>query len=74
MEPEEVNPDAGQRSRARTTARGRTPPPPSPPVEAYLRHQASLHAPDDPEDTPGYAKAVQESVEAEQQRRLSSDE
>jgi hypothetical protein len=43
-------------------------------LEAYLRHQASLCASNDPEDTLGYAKAVQESVEAEQQRCLSSDD
>jgi hypothetical protein len=42
-------------------------------LDAYLRHQASLRAPDDPEDTPGYTKAVQESVAAEQHRRLSTD-
>jgi hypothetical protein len=45
-----------------------------PPLEAYLWHQASLCAPDDPKDTLGYAKAVQDSVEAEQQHRLSSDD
>jgi hypothetical protein len=74
-EPEDVKPDAAQRGRAR--GRGRTPPPqpqPSPSLDAYLRHQASLRAPDDPEDTPGYTKAVQESVAAEQQRRLSTDD
>jgi hypothetical protein len=76
-EPEDVKPDAAQRGR--TGARGRTPPPslpplPSPLLDAYLRHQASLRVPDDPEDTPGYTKAVQESVAAEQQRRLSADD
>jgi hypothetical protein len=74
-EPEDVKPDAAQRGRTR--AKGRTPPPPpqlSPSLDAYLRHQASLCAPDDPEDTPGYTKAVQESVAAEQQRRLSTDD
>jgi hypothetical protein len=57
-----VKPNVGQRSRARTS-----------PVEAYLRHQASLRAPDDPADMPGYAKAVHASREAKRYRRLSSD-
>jgi hypothetical protein len=43
-------------------------------VEAYLCHQASLRAPDDPENTTCYAKAMEASREAEQQRRLSSEE
>jgi hypothetical protein len=68
-EPEDVKPDAAQRGR--TGAKGRTPPPS---LDAYLRHQASLRAPDDPEDTPGYTKAVQELVTTEQQRRLSTDD
>jgi hypothetical protein len=33
-----------------------------------------LRAPDDPEDTPGYTKAVQELMAAEQQCRLSTDD
>jgi hypothetical protein len=73
-EPEDVKPDAAQRGRTR--ARGRTPPPPqqSPSLDAYLWHQASMRAPDDPEDTPGYTKAVQDSVAAEQQRRVTSQD
>jgi hypothetical protein len=42
-------------------------------VEAYLCQQASLRAPDDPENTPCYTKAMEALREAEQQRRLSSD-
>jgi hypothetical protein len=57
-----VKPNVGQRSHARTSL-----------VEAYLRHQASLRAPDDLADTPGYAKVVHASREAERYRPLSSD-
>jgi hypothetical protein len=53
--------------------------PPPPPKEnekfsAYIRHQAALRAPDDPEDSLGFAKAMAESKKSKYLRRPATDD